>query len=372
MTESRIAFDRWDAVINAYERWWDRSLRRPLVNLAVVEPQETAVRRLGPPPLELRDFTGSYLAAVTPEQIVDCWDWHLARRRYVADGFPTVLPNFGPGVLAAFMGARMECRPDTIWFEPPGEVLEPQAIRLAFDPDNPAFRRVASVDRAAVEFWRGGVQVSMTDLGGNLDIVQTFRPGDLLATDLYDHPQEIKRITWEVHSAWHTAFDALQAIRAGANPGYTAWTPLLSQESYYMLQCDFCYMVGPGMFDEFVKPELVASCRRIARPFYHLDGKGQLPHLPSLLAIPELKGVQWVPGDGSPDIRHWPEVYRRITEAGKLIQVFVGQCATGLKILDVLRDQIGSLDHVAVIGEVEAGAAEEDAREVLNRHGVPW
>ena len=61
------------------------------------------------------------------------------------------------------------------------------------------------------------------------------------------------------------------------------------------------------MFDES-KPELAASCRRLKNAFYHLDGLGQLPHLKSLLSIPELKGIQWVPGDGQPDVTEWPAV----------------------------------------------------------------
>jgi 5-methyltetrahydrofolate--homocysteine methyltransferase len=120
------------------------------------------------------------------------------------------------------------------------------------------------------------------------------------------------------------------------------------------------------MFDEFVKPELQASCKRLKNAFYHLDGVGQLPHLDSLLAIPELKGIQWVPGDGKPGTTHWPEVYRRIRKAGKLIQVWKDE--NGLRTLDVLAEQLGSAEGIVVLG----GARKEDGAEVLDmlrRHG---
>ncbi len=370
--ETRVDFDRMDAVQEVYEAWWEGTLDRPLVNLVVVDPPEAAAGRIGPQPaLPHRHFTGTYATDVSAERIVDRWDWELGRRRYVADGYPSIWPNFGPGVLAAFLGARMIGREETIWFAP-DQVEPPDKLRLRFDPSNAEFARVSEIVRCAAELWNGGVQVGMTDLGGTLDVVQTFRPGELLATDLYDFPDEIKRLSWEVHEAWFDAFERLVAAAGPHNPGYSAWTALLSARSYYMLQCDFSYLIGPAMFEEFVLPELSASCRWLERPFYHLDGPGQLPHLDMLLSIPELRGVQWVPGDGSPDVRHWPEVYRRITEAAKLIEVNTEHGATGVGVLDELAEQIGSLAHVAVVGEVAAGEEEQAARRVLERHGVPW
>ena len=136
-----------------------------------------------------------------------------------------------------------------------------------------------------------------------------------------------------------------------------------------MLQCDFAYMIGPKAFDEFVKPELSASCRRLANAFYHLDGPGQLAHLDSLLSIPELKGVQWIPGRGSPDSRHWPEVFRKIRNAGKLIQIYCGET----DVLDVVVDQLGSgrgIYYYAHPGEGLRGYDERDARKLLERYGA--
>ena len=42
------------------------------------------------------------------------------------------------------------------------------------------------------------------------------------------------------------------------------------------------------------------------------------------ISIPELDGVQWIPGDGKPTCAHWPEVYRKIAAAGKKIQIING------------------------------------------------
>jgi 5-methyltetrahydrofolate--homocysteine methyltransferase len=163
---------------------------------------------------------------------------------------------------------------------------------------------------------------------------------------------------------WWRHFAELNRALKPANPGYTAWTPIFSKEPYYILQCDFCYMIGTDMFDEFVRPELAATCQRLRNPFYHLDGKGQLPHLDSLLSIKELKGVQWVPGDGQPDITNWPQVYRKIRDAGKLIQIFGGP-----RELDTIAQQLGSAEGIILIGSAEMSKTRE-ITEWLRKYGA--
>ena len=81
-----------------------------------------------------------------------------------------------------------------------------------------------------------------------------------------------------------------------------------------------------------------------------MDGPGQLPHLDLLLSIPELKGIQWIPGDGQPNITKWPEVYRKIRKAGKLVQFFAGQSKYGWETIDVIADQLGSAEGLLMIG----------------------
>ena len=329
--------DRWQKIRADYGAWWKGELDRPLiyVTLGGADPGRPE------PDVPGVAFTSFHPDSVTPEAIVDRWDWELSHQRYIGDAFPAVWPNFGAGVAAAFLGAELQNRQETVWFHPRESVMPPD-LKLRYDPDNRWLRRVSDIARAAQERWQGLVQVGMTDLGGAYDVLSTFRPSADLLLDLYDYPEDIKRLGWEMHELWWRYFDELDAAMQPTNPGYTCWTPIYSETPYYMLQCDFCYMVGPKTFDEFILPELAASCRRLDNAFYHLDGPGELPHLDSLLSIPELKGIQWVPGDGQPGIDEWPDVYRRVHEAGKLIQISAGQSPLGLEVIDVIADQIGT------------------------------
>jgi 5-methyltetrahydrofolate--homocysteine methyltransferase len=131
-----------------------------------------------------------------------------------------------------------------------------------------------------------------------------------------------------------------------------------------MLQCDFCYMIGPDMFDDLVKPELAAMCAKLTNGFYHLDGTGQLPHLDSLLQIEELKGVQWVPGEGGKPWAEWPEVYRKIRDAGKRAQVWgpIGD-------FDKLVESLGSAEGLIAFIDVPP-EEEPEALELLGKYGI--
>ena len=54
---------------------------------------------------------------------------------------------------------------------------------------------------------------------------------------------------------------------------------------------------------------------------YHLDGPNELPYLDDLLAVPEITGIQWVPGVQGPVTSDdkWLPVYQKIQAAGKNI-----------------------------------------------------
>ncbi|MDZ7358952.1 MAG: hypothetical protein ONB33_15255, partial [candidate division KSB1 bacterium] len=64
---------------------------------------------------------------------------------------------------------------------------------------------------------------------------------------------------------------------------------------------------------------------RLDYSIYHWDGPGQIPHLEILLDIPELDGIQWVPGAGQPGpgSPKWFPLYHRIQKRGKLLVLSV-------------------------------------------------
>jgi len=330
--------ERWQKTRENYVRWWEGELDRPLIPVVVSgrDPGRPC------PPAPLLSQETCHDLSWSPEDLIDRIDYELARLEFLGDAYPIFnMDCFGPGVAAAFMGARLDNSTGRVWFFPP-DARPIQDIHFEFDPDNVWFKRVKDLYKAGMERWQGSVLMGMTDLGGNLDILSAFRPSEQLLLDLYDYPEQVERLLWEAHSMWWKYYDEINAILQPLNPGYSDWGAIFSDRPSYMLQSDFSFMIGPRMFKRFALPELQATCQRLGRSFYHLDGAGQIPHQPYLLGIEALDGMQWVPGDGKPDCGHWPEVYRPIRRAGKLIQVVNG----GFDALAAVEKQIGSLKGV--------------------------
>ncbi|HAJ38141.1 MAG TPA: hypothetical protein DCL15_20915 [Chloroflexi bacterium] len=355
--------ERWAQVRETYRQWWAGELARPIIPIELVGRDPGRSRPDAP--LLTQETCADF--SFSPAQLIDRIDYELSCKVFLGDAFPWVnLDVFGPGVAAAFMGARLDNTSGRVWFWPPQENQPISDIHLEYDPHNPWLQRVLDICAAAMERWQGQVLVGMTDLGGNLDTVATFVTTQRLLLELYDHPEEVERLIWEAHSCWHRFYADINAILQPVNPGYSDWSGIYSEQPCYILQCDFAYMIGPQMFEQFVLPELHASCQRLSRSFYHLDGIGQLRHLDMLLSIPELDGVQWVPGDGKPDCAHWPEVFQKIHAAGKKIQVFNG----GLAAVAAVIEQVGSASGIQYHVESAPLARESELRAALAAFGI--
>lgn len=355
--------ERWEQIRQTYRTWWAGDLNRPII------PVELVGRDPGRPmpdaPLLSQATCTDF--SYSPKQLIDRIEYELERKVYLGDAFPWFnMDVFGPGVATAFMGARLDNSSGSVWFWPPRDALHIQDIHLEYDPHNPWLQRLKELCAVAMERWQGQVLMSMTDLGGNLDMPAVFVTTQTLLTDLYDYPDEVERLTWEAHTCWHHFYDEINAILQPTNPGYTDWSGIYSEQPSYMLQCDFSYMISPRMFDRFVLPELRSTCQRLPRSFYHLDGVGQIPHLDHLLSIAELDGVQWVPGDGKPNCAHWPDLYRKIHAAGKKIQVINGGFAAVAAVIAQIGSQRGVQYHV----ESLPIAREQEIRTELARFGI--
>lgn len=307
--------DDWQRLERDWTAWWAGELERPLL---IIHGWEQPAAGLPEAP----GFTSNLPAGMPADEVIARYTPYLEATRFYADAWPKWWPNFGPGIAAGFLGARVHSVPDTVWFEPAKE--QPIAeLRLAYDANNPWWRRLQELTRAAVTQWGDRVNVAFTDLGGNLDILASLRTSEGLLFDLYDDPDEVARLVGETTRLWIRYFDELYAIIKAGGRGTTPWAPIWSPQRCYMLQSDFCYMISPEMFERYVLPDIVACCDAMEHGFYHLDGKGELPHLDMLLGVERLRGIQWVPGDGAPPPQEWLPLLKKIRDAGKLCQLFV-------------------------------------------------
>jgi hypothetical protein len=269
-------------------------------------------------------LTRDFMLEKPVHEVLDFYQDQLNKTHYFGDAWPKVFVNHGPGIAAGFLGTEVIGMPEqrTVWFavEKPIPLEE---LHLRFDPDNPWWKRVENITREAVVRWGNKISMAHTDIGGNLDILAAFRTSQNLLYDLYDAPQEVERLVGEIKEAWLIYYNRLYDIIEPAGRGTSNWACVWSPARTCMHQSDFCYMISPRMFEQFVLPELDAVFSTMDHAFYHLDGKGQIPHLDALLSLDSLKGIQWISGGGQPPAEEWLDLLRRIRDGGKFCQVYV-------------------------------------------------
>ena len=349
----------WARTERDWAAWWEGELERPLVLINDFVPPEK-------PLPEVHFFTSNFPLEMPAEEVVERVEAFIEAIRCYGDAFPRWFPNFGPGIAAGFLGANVHTTQRTVWFDPP-QVSDISQLRLAYDPDNLWWKRVRDLTVAAVQRWGDRIVVAHTDLGGNLDILASFRKTDRLLLDVYDTPEEVTRLVGEITGVWLRYYDELYAIIREGGRGTTPWAPILSSKRCYMLQCDFSYMISPAMFERFVLADLAACCEALDHAFYHLDGEGEIRHLDMLLSLERLRGIQWIPGDGAPPPEEWLPLLKRIRDGGKLCQLFVsaegamkivrelGGRGFALQIMEIMNQETAA-EFLTALAAADAGA----------------
>ena len=324
--------EQMEQTAHAHERWWKGELDRPLMKVIVSDAYDAPACSI--PVLSQRNCSDF---SISPEEVIDGLDNWLSRQEFLGDAFPMVnFDAFGPGVLAAFCGARLDNSSGGVWFFPKEE-LEIEEIHVKYDPQNEYVQRIKAIYRAGLEKWNGSVIMGLPDLGGVMDVAATFRGSENLLMDLYDCPEEVERLNAEIQQAWYEAYeDFMQVLKP--QKYNTNWAGILSKDPSYVIQCDFSYMIGNPMFKDFVLETLRKDTKCLTNTIYHLDGIGELNHLDDILSLKDLNAVQWVFGDGKPPAECWLDVYRRILAAGKQIQI----CGTPESYLKVIAELHGT------------------------------
>ena len=217
------AAGRFTEALAAHEAWWTGKLDRPLVHIRLSDAfsdDRTAA------PLTQANCTD---LSRPPEDIIDAWDAFLSRTEFLGDAYPYVNTDvFGPGVLAAFCGARPDNSSGRVWFFPEEE--KPiSGIHAVYDPECVWARRIKEICRAGVERWEGTVIMGMPDLGSPLDAAAALVGTENLLYALEDEPEEVLRLVGELHRAWHEAFRDFAAVLAPQG-AFSDWGGLLSAQ----------------------------------------------------------------------------------------------------------------------------------------------
>jgi hypothetical protein len=252
----------------------------------------------------------------------------LSRMAYPLDILPIADSMIGPGSLALCLGSEPEFAEHTVWFGPTMDREEEpeQCGPLRFDPENRWWRVHEATLRCSVALAQGKYLVGCPDLIENIDILASLRGMQPLLMDMLDRPGWVSEKLSEINQAYFEVYDRVYEIikledGSSAFEAFKLWGPGKTAK----VQCDAATMFSPEMFRRFVVPALREQCAYLDFSMYHLDGMEEFGHLDALLEIEALDAIEWTPNANLPlggDPR-WFDLYRRILDAGKSVQVYL-------------------------------------------------
>ena len=377
------------AVRQRYDSWWEGTNRTPILYMIYPERERdltSLLREWMPASLvgTWSNWKQEFLFGLAFQRLretgderyideaLDYLEGYARTTAYAGDGYPFLMPGFGPGALAGFVSGYSVFQEPTIWFET--ETPWEWDRILAIDPSRKTeYGEIAlRITRKLVRRLQEHYVISMPDLGQGLDILSSIRhPGNLLL-DTIDCPENVDAGCDLLYEVWEDYYDRLSSMIDPGNHGcYTVVMRWLSGKPTHMSYCDFSAMISPAMFERFVWPVMERESAKVdGRLIYHLDGPGEIPHVDVLLEMEGLYAIQWVPGAGNPGCldEAWDELYRKILDGGKRICIGAGAEQT-----EALKRLIGTFPGEAflITGSAPDRASAEALVRVADRCAKP-
>lgn len=297
------AVQRWDAL------WRHEVLDRPCtLVIADTSPQPSPARRVF-------SVDGDFHAAVR------AGDAYLQTHAFLGEAMPVFRPGFGADQMAAFLGAPLLVGPesdDTSWSE---KIVQDWSafLPLKIQADNAYWQRMKEFHVIAEDHFRGRALISEIDMHSNVDMLEGLRGAENLLFDMIDCPELVEQAMNQARVVYRTVADTFAAFGDKSRLGTTSGLPMYDRGRFNRIQADFIALLNPELFRRFVLPALVEEAEYLDRSCFHLDGPDALRHIEDILAIEAVDAIEWIPGDGNKRAVEWPDVLRRIQQAGKIL-----------------------------------------------------
>lgn len=359
--------ENWSETQQRFNTWWNGDKTdRPM--LKIIARRKKALEVLEP-----------VLPAINP------MDYHLNVERivkelrntcrthvFMAEAFPYLDINIGPGSMATYLGSEPNFTWDTVWYT---ECIHDwnQWGEISFNPNNYWWIHHLELISKACLLSNDDFLIAIPDIVENIDILSAMRSPEKLCCDLFDEPVLIKSCISLIDRLYFKYYDAIYNIVKSEDSSscYTAfsiWGPGKTAK----VQCDFSALISPSQFREFVIPSLRMQCRQLDNSLYHLDGPDAIKHLDALMDIDELNALQWTPGDGKPDGsgKEWYPIYEKVRNAGKSlwISIYGGTVEDWIKGADGIVKAFGNQSLYFLFPVME----EEDAKRLIATAEDQW
>ena len=308
----------FEEVLNRYEAWWQcEILDRPLVSIPFPKPETEGIL-----PMPQKSHVTARERWMDAEHVVATAEASIQNTVHFADSLPIAWPNLGPEVFSAFYGCEMEYGESTAWSKPIlPDWTAGSLAKLRIDENNFYFHKLMEMTDALIQAARGRFIVGYTDLHGGGDAIAAFRDPQELLIDTLEHPEEIKSLCDRITTDFLRVYDMFHERLSVAGMPSTTWCPATCKGKFHVPSNDFSFMISEDAFEQLFIPGIMRECQHMDRCIYHLDGPQALRHLDRLLEIPEIHAIQWVPGAGHDYWADWVDVYQRIQNKNRALQI---------------------------------------------------
>lgn len=318
----------WEQAQRRMDAWWQGEVLDRAAILAIAPrtgwEAEHASLTAEAPQLSEQEIVGWF---TDPEQAIPRMERIVEITYWGGEAMPVIYPMSTRmvAILSAFVGCpyMLHAGSHTGWAHPIIDDWNRRAP-LRFDPENAWWQIAKRLLEEGARRAPGRYYVGLPDLNGPTEILSRLRDPQRLAIDLLEQPEAVVAALNEVNEAWHRYFQACNGIIHQWVGGYFTWMGLWSDRPSADLQSDVSCLISPRMFEKLLLPAIEQQTLWVDRTIYHLDGPDSVRHLDLLLELPELDGIQWVPGAGAPPMSAWIRLLRRIQARRKLLVLYCG------------------------------------------------
>jgi 5-methyltetrahydrofolate--homocysteine methyltransferase len=310
--------ENWEETQQRFKAWWNRDkMDRPILN--VIAKRKEPLEALEPvqPSTNPRDHHLNVEQKV--KELRNTCRTHV----FMAEAFPYLNINIGPGSMATYLGSEPNFAYDTVWFTE--SIYDKNQYKtLKFNPENYWWKHHLEQITKACQLSCNDFLIAIPDIVENIDILSNLRGPQNLCYDLIDEPDLIKSFINQIDQLYFIYYDSMYntvKLEDGSScyTAFSIWGPGKTAK----VQCDFSALMSPSQFREFVLASLQIQCRQLSNSLYHLDGPDAIKHLDALMEINELNALQWTAGAGKPDgsSEQWYPIYEKVRNAGKSLWI---------------------------------------------------
>jgi hypothetical protein len=332
-----IPIEDWAAIKQRWQGWWQGEMYdRPLLCLRA--PRNGAGPAQGLDVDPLTQWTDSAYFIHRAEEELRCMC-------LLGEALPSCWDPISAGH-ALYFGCQPHFEADTLWVEP--APTGPDGYPLLSGWRESAWWRLAcamtsSFARASrgrffvFPFWGNHEGDTLALVRGIEQFLLDFVPeaSGAYSPWLVWAIREMAAIHVEIHADLCRRAWAPEVGMEGTLNNLGPWSPTTTLP----FDCDISCNISPRAFRELFVPPMVEAMQAVEHRIYHLDGAGALHHLDTLLGIPELQAIQWVPGAGHEAVAQWLPLLGRMHRGGKSTVIYAQPGEVGL-LLDAVRQGI--------------------------------